>query len=180
MVTHCAIGTFCAMSVLSAGENFLLYPAAFSTEEMQVSVNSKWWDLALADLGSLFKKEEPLKNTGKILLDTTCDCERTVLTDEAGAQTLVNSYSVASRVLIADMADFDKLKNHFLIAGAALGEQLLKSYNLTSTSAKGKEESFPVTQETVAAFFFDILDGKVEIKEISGTVSMEELEKVYG
>lgn len=176
-IANCVIGTFCAMSVLASGENFLLYPAAFSTEEMQVTAGGKWWDLALADLGSLFKGEEVLKNTGKILLSTSYDCERTVLTDDTGAQTLVNSYSVASRVLISDLADFDKLKNHFLIAGAALGEQLLKSYNLTSTDG---EKTFEVTQESVANFFFDVLKGKIEIKALDGKVSMEELEKVYG
>ena len=49
------------------------------------------------------------------------DTQRTVLTDENGTQTLINSYSVASGVLVSDLVnmemdgkpDFDELKKNF-------------------------------------------------------------------
>lgn len=173
-VNSCILGTFNAGSVRSGGENYLLYPTAFSTEPMTILPATKWWNLSLADLGALYKGEPPQKNTGKLLIDILNDTQRTVLSDDGGAQTLINSYSVASRVLVSDMIDYDKLKNHFLIIGAALGEQLLRGYSIPMNNG---EEGPDLSVEKIAQFFFALLNGKIAVDEISGTVSFEELTK---
>jgi hypothetical protein len=173
---NCIVGTFNAPEVNAGGVDYLLYPTAFSVEPMAVLPGTEFWDLALADLGSLYKEEAEKPNTGKIRIDVQNDTQRTVLTDESGAKTLVNSYSVASRVLVSDMVDFDKLENHFLIISASLGSQVLKQYSLTKANGeKGPELSV----KNIAQFFFGILAGKIQISEISGEVSFDELKKKF-
>lgn len=173
-VNSCILGTFNSSSVRAGGVNYLLYPTAFSVEPMTILPGTQWWNLSLADLGALFNGEKPQENTGKLLIDILNDTQRTVLTDNDGTQTLINSYSVASRVLVSDLIDYDKMKNHFLIVGAALGEQLLKSYAMpTSNGSEGGTLSI----EKIARFFFDLLSGKIEISEISGKVSFDALSK---
>ncbi len=61
----------------------------------------------------------------------------------------------------ADLQDMDKFGNHFLLAAASLGSQLLKPYD--------------TSLENIADFFFKILIGKVDIQQISGEFSMREL-----
>ena len=91
------------------------------------------------------------------------DTQRTVLTDENGTQTLINSYSVASRVLVSDLVNMEKMENHFLIISASLGSQILKTYSLTkSNGEKGPELNI----KDIAEFFFNIVAGKVQIKEM--------------
>lgn len=170
------IGTFNAPEVNSGGVNYLLYPTAFSVEPMAYLPGTEFWNLALADLGSLFKKEAEKPYTGKIKIDIQNDTQRTVLTDESGTQTLINSYSVANRVLVSDMVDFEKLENHFLIISASLGSQILKQYSLTKADGQKTEE---LSVENIRNFFFDVLSGKVEVKEISGEVTFEELKKKF-
>ena len=154
----------------------MLYPTAFSVEPMSQLPGTEFWNLSLADLGSLYKEEEEKPNTGKIKLDFTNDTQRTVLTDDNGTQTLINSYSVASRVLVSDLIDMEKMENHFLIISASLGSQILKTYSLTkSNGEKGPE----LNVKDIAEFFFNILSGKIQIKEIDGTVSFDELKKNF-
>ena len=114
----------------------MLYPTAFSVEPMALLPGTEFWNLALADLGSLYKGEQEKPNTGKIRMDVQNDTQRTVLSDESGTKMLVNSYSVASRVLVSDMVDFEKLENHFLIISASLGSQVLKEYSLTKADGE--------------------------------------------
>ena len=52
--------------------------------------------------------EEEKPNTGKIKIDFENYTQRTVLTDDNGTQSLINSYSVASRVLVSDLIDMEK------------------------------------------------------------------------
>ena len=171
---NCMVGTFNAPEVNAGGINYLLYPTAFSVEPIAILPDTQFWNLSLADLGSLYKGEPQKANTGKILIDLVNDTQRTVLTDEEGTQSLVNSYSVATRVLVSDLVDMDSLENHFLIVSASLGSQMLKQYSLTmSNGEKGPELSVRKLME----FFFDVLNGKYEIQELSATVSFEELKK---
>ena len=88
-----------------------------------------------------YKGEEEKLNTGKIKIDFENDTQRTVLTDDNGTQTLINSYSVASRVLVSDLIDMEKMENHFLIISASLGSQILKTYSLTKSSIFSLEKS---------------------------------------
>lgn len=175
-IQDCMIGTFNAPEVNAGGINYLLYPTAFSVEPISLLPGTEFWNLSLADLGSLYKSEPQKANTGKIKIDLVNDTQRTVLTAEDGTQSLINSYSVASRVLVSDLVDLEKLENHFMIISASLGSQVLKQYNLTmSNGEKGPELSV----EKLAGFFFDVLNGKYEIQEISGAITFDELKKEY-
>lgn len=175
-INNCVIGTFNSPEVNASGINYMLYPTAFSVEPMSLLPGTEFWNLSLADLGSLYKEEEEKPNTGKIRLDFTNDTQRTVLTDDNGTQTLINSYSVASRVLVSDLIDMEKMENHFLIISASLGSQILKTYSLTKANGeKGPE----LNVKDIADFFFNILSGKIQIREIDGTVSFDDLKKNF-
>ena len=170
------VGTFNSPEVNASGINYLLYPTAFSVEPLSYVPGTEFWNLSLADLGSLYKGEEEKKNTGKIKIDFENDTQRTVLTGDDGTQTLINSYSVASRVLVSDMMDIEKLENHFLIISASLGNQILKTYSLTkSNGEKGPE----LNVKTIADFFFDVLSGKIQVQELDGKISFEEFKKNF-
>ena len=169
------VGTFNSAEVNAGGVNYFLYPTAFSIEPMSILPGTEFYNLSLADLGALYKEESPKANTGKIRLDIKNDSQRTTLIAEDESTLLVNSYSVASRVLIADLIDIDSLENHFLILGASLGEKILKSYSLTKEDgSEGKALEIP----TIAEFFFKILQGKIEVAEIDAKVSFDDLEKM--
>ena len=170
------IGTFNSPEVNASGINYLLYPTAFSVEPMSFLPGTEFWNLSLADLGSLYKGEEEKLNTGKIKIDFENDTQRTVLTDDNGTQTLINSYSVASRVLVSDLIDMEKMENHFLIISASLGSQILKTYSLTkSNGEKGPE----LNVKDIAEFFFNVLTGKISVKEIDGKVKFDDLKKSF-
>lgn len=170
------IGTFNSPEVNASGINYLLYPTAFSVEPMSFLPGTEFWSLSLADLGSLYKEEEEKPNTGKIKIDFENDTQRTVLTDDNGTQTLINSYSVASRVLVSDLIDMEKMENHFLIISASLGSQILKTYSLTkSNGEKGPE----LNVKDIAEFLFNVLTGKIQVREIDGKVSFDELKKNF-
>ena len=175
-ITGSMVGTFNSPEVNASGVNYLLYPTAFSVEPMSFLPGTEFWNLSLADLGSLFKGEDEKPNTGKIKIDFENDTQRTVLTDENGTQTLINSYSVASRVLVSDLINMEKMENHFLIISASLGSQILKTYSLTkSNSEKGPE----LNVKDIAEFFFNIVAGKVQIKEMDGKLDFDELKKNF-
>lgn len=175
-LTGCMIGTFNSPEVNASGINYLLYPTAFSVEPMSFLPGTEFWNLSLADLGSLYKEEEEKANTGKIKIDFENDTQRTVLTDDNGTQTLINSYSVASRVLVSDLIDMEKMENHFLIISASLGSQILKTYSLTkSNGEKGPE----LNVKDIAEFLFKVLTGKIQVREIDGKVSFDELKKNF-
>lgn len=176
VLSGCMIGTFNSPEVNASEINYLLYPTAFSVEPMSFLPGTEFWNLSLADLGSLYKNEEEKTNTGKIKIDFENDTQRTVLSDENGTQTLINSYSVASRVLVSDLIDMEKMENHFLIISASLGSQILKTYSLTkSNGEKGPE----LNVKDIAEFFFNILNGKIQVKEIDGKVTFDELKKNF-
>lgn len=169
-------GTFHAPEVNIGGINYLLYPTAFSVEPLSALPGTEIYDLALADLGSLFKDNPEKEGTGKIKLDISSDAQRTVLVDDNGSNILINSYSVASRVLVSDMVDFDKMENHFLISAASLGTQMLKTYTLQKANG---EKSAELTVENIADFFFSVLNGKVQPKDLDGSVSFADLKKQF-
>ncbi len=175
-ISSSIVGTFNAPEVNASGVNYLLYPTAFSVEPLTQLPGTEFWNLALADLGSLFKGEAEKPNTGKILMDMVNDTQRSVLTDDNGATSLVNSYSVATRVLVSDLVDLDKLENHFLIVSASLGSQMLKQYSLAMANGeKGPELSI----ENISQFFFSVLNGSVPVQQMSGEVSFDELKKQF-
>ena len=157
--------------------NYMLYPAAFSVEPLQFLPQTELYNISMAHLGALFKGDPQGENTGKIRMDIEDDHQRTVLLDNAdGSTTTVNSYSVSGRLLVADLIDFEKLENHFLIGAGALNSQILKVYSLTKADG---EKSESLTLDNISDFFFKIISGEIEIQDISGEISFSDLKKAF-
>jgi len=169
-------GTFNAPEIAAGGVNYLLYPTAFSVEPITCLPGTEFYNITLADLGSLFKNDPEKPNTGKIRLDIKADSQRTVLVDETDTKILLHSYSVASRVLVSDLLDMESLENHFLIISASLGSQILKTYSLSKEDGNKSED---LTLTNISAFFFNILSGVVQIRELNDTIPFEELRQRY-
>ena len=176
-MTSVMVGTFHAPEVFLAGVSYLLYPTAFSVEPLTSLPGTELYNLALADLGALFKQDEEDPESGKIRMDLTADAQRTVLVDEDGSKILVNSYSVATRILASDLASPDRLENHFLLSAGALGTQLLKSYSLGKADGS---RSADLTIENIADFLFDVLSGKVAVRDLDSHISFQELREKFG
>lgn len=171
------VGTFHAPEADLAGINYLLYPTAFSVEPMIALPGTELYSLSLADLGSLYKGDPEKEGSGKIQMNLKEDTQRTVLVDEDGANILVNSYSVATRVLVADLADPERLENHFLLKAGALGTQLQKVYTLPKADGTRSSE---LTVENIADFLFRVLDGSIAVADLEGTVTFDELRERFG
>jgi hypothetical protein len=170
------IGTFNAPEVSAGGINYLLYPTAFSVEPMACLPGTEFFNITLADLGSLFKNESEKPNTGKIRLDIEADSQRTVLVDESDTKMLLHSYSAASRVLVSDLLNMENLENHFLIISASLGSQILKTYSLQKDDGSKSDD---LTLTNIAAFFFKILSGVLQIRDLSDAIPFDELRQRY-
>ncbi len=176
-ITNCIFGTFNAPSVELGGVNYMLYPAAFSVEPLSFLPQTELYNISMAHLGALYKGEPESEHTGKIKMDIEDDHQRTVLVDDSdGTTTTVNSYSVSGRLLVADLIDFEKLENHFLIGAGALNSQILKVYSLTKADGEKSEE---LTVENISDFFFRIISGEVQIQDISGDISFSDLKKAF-
>jgi hypothetical protein len=162
--------------VSAGGINYLLYPTAFSVEPMSCLPGTEFYNITLADLGALFKNEPEKANTGKIRLDIEADSQRTVLVDESDTKMLLHSYSVASRVLVSDLVNLDTLENHFLIVSASLGSQILKTYSLQKEDGSKSDD---LSLENITAFFFKVLNGSVQIRDLNDAISFDELRQKY-
>ncbi len=170
------VGTFHAPQVDLAGINYLLYPTAFSVEPMTALPGTELFCLALADLGAAFKHAEQSPESGMIRMDLDADSQRTVLVEDDGSKILVNSYSVATRILASDLASPEKLENHFLLSAGALGTQLHKVYSLQRPDGQRSDE---LSVENIAAFMFDVLDGKVSLRSLDSQVTFAELKEKF-
>ena len=155
-ITNSVIGTFNSPSVKAAQTVWLLLPSAFTIEKISIIPGTKFYNLCLADLGSLFKGMPQSANSGKIEMNLLTDEVKTTLTNEEMQKT-IRSYTVVGKVLAADLLDFDKFQNHFLLTAASLGSQLLKNYDL---GVNEKGEPVTLTFEKIRDFFFDIIIGK--------------------
>ena len=177
LALHNAItGTFNAPEVTAGGTNYLLYPTAFSVEPMSCLPGTVFYNITLADLGSLFKGEQEKPNTGKIRLDIEADSQRTVLVDESDTRMLLHSYSVASRVLVSDLVNMENMENHFLIVSASLGSQILKTYSLQKEDGS---KSADLSLENISEFFYKILDGSVQVRDLNDAITFDELRQKY-
>ncbi len=170
-ITNSIVGTFNTPSIKVAQQLWLLLPSAFSIEKIITVPGTKFYNLSLADLGSLYKGMVQSVNSGKIEMNIDTDEVKTTLTSE-DMQKTIRSYTVVGKVLAADLLDFDKFQNHFLLTAASLGSQLLKNYDL-GVDDKGK----PVTLsfEKIRDFFFGILHGKIEVQEIDGKFDISDI-----
>ena len=75
------------------------------------------------------------------------------------------------KVLAADMIDTDKFQNHFLLTAAALGPQMLRNYDL-GADADGSQAA--LTPERLRAFFFDLLHGRIKVKDLDGSFNIRQ------
>ena len=169
-VKDCVLGTFISPFVEIDGNVSLLLPSVFSVERVNYTKSARLYSLALADLGSLYRGQEEAAESGKIEINLAADDLRTTLTDGEQQRSL-HSYSVIGKVLAADLIDTDKFQNHFLLTAAALGPQMLKTYDL-GTDKDGKPAL--LTVERIRSFFFDILLGKITVKDLDGSFSIEQ------
>lgn len=169
-VKDCILGTFISPFVELDGNVNLLLPSVFSVERVNFTKTTHLYSLALADLGSLYRHQEESTESGKIEINLESDDLRTTLTDGEQQRSL-HSYSVIGKVLAADLIDTDKFQNHFLLTAAALGPQMLKTYDL-GTDKDGQPAV--LTTERLRAFFFELLHGKIKVKDLDGSFSIEQ------
>lgn len=172
-VKDSVVGTFNSPSATLEGDVYMLYPSVFSVEPLVMKEGARLFNLTLADWESLMlgKKESAL--SGVIELFPDRDVQTTTLSDN----TLWQSYSVAGRVLTADLLDLRKLRNHFILSASSLNAQLTKSYELGS-NPNGEVVTLDIA--TVGQFFMDIQSGKIKVRPLDGTVSFKELKEFYG
>lgn len=170
-MSNSIVGTFNTPVIRISGINHLLLPSAFSIERITAAADAKLYNLSLADLGSLYRNMPQAENSGRIEIDINVDEVKSKLVDETTQKTL-RSYTVVGKVLAADLIDTDKFQNHFLLTAASLGTQLLKTYDL-GTNSKG--DLAMLTIENIRKFFFDILNGKIEVQQMSGSFNISEL-----
>ena len=170
-LTNSIAGTFNAPSVRIAQTVSLLLPSAFSIEKILVAPNTLIYNLSLADLGSLFKGLPQAENSGKIEMNLDADEVKSTLTDDNIQKTL-RSYTVIGKVLAADLLDTDKFQNHFLLTAASLGAQLLKTYDMGID-----KDGVPATLtfDKIRDFFFEILQGKIEIQTMEGKFDISQI-----
>lgn len=170
-ISNTMVGTFNSPSVRMAGINYLLLPSAFSIEKATTTPDTRLYSLSLADLGSIYKGMPQAPDSGKIAIDTNADEFKSVLNDGEVSKDL-RSYTVVGKVLAADLIDTDKFRNHFLLTAAALGSQLLKTYDLGLDSKGAKAV---ITIEKVRDFLFDVLNGRTDVQEMNGTFDISEI-----
>lgn len=170
-ITNSIIGTFNTPSIKASQVVWLLLPSAFSIEKIILIPGTKFYNLSLADLGSLYKDLPQSENSGKIEMNLDTDEVKTTLTNEEMQKT-IRCYTVVGKVLAADLLDTDKFQNHFLLTAASLGSQLLKNYDM-GVNAKG--EPVTLSFEKIRNFFFGILHGKTEIQEINGKFDISQI-----
>lgn len=168
---NCIVGTFNSPTVRVSRAVYLLFPSAFSVERLSFLPGTEVYNLTLADLGALVRGTPQASNSGKIALNIAQDEVKAVLAGD-GAQQILRTYSVVGKVLAADLADYDKLQNHFLISCASLSSQLLRTYDLGVDSQGNVVE---LTPQRIADAFFDILHGKTEIQDLAGNVDINSI-----
>lgn len=169
-VKDCIVGTFISPYVELDGNVSLLLPSVFSVESVNYTKSARLYSLVLADLGSLYRHQEENAESGKIEINLASDDLRTTLTDGEQQRSL-HSYSVIGKVLATDLIDTDKFQNHFLLTAAALGPQMLKTYDLGID-----KDGTPavLTIERIRTFFFELLQGKIKVKDIDGSFSIKD------
>ena len=166
------VGTFNTPTISVRGTIQLLLPSAFSIEKINIDASgTKFYNLTLADLGSLFKGLPQDPSSGKIEINLEHDEIKTVLTDEE-VQKSLRSYTVIGKVLAADLLDTDKFQNHFLLTAASLGSQLLKTYDI-GNDVNG--DLATLTGDKIRDFFFEILEGKIEVQVMNGDFDISQI-----
>ena len=170
-LTNSIVGTFNTPQISISGIINLLLPSAFSIERINATANAKMYNLSLADLGALYRGVSQSEKSGRIEINIDVDEVTSKLVDEEVQKTL-RSYTVVGKVLAADLVDTDKFQNHFLLTAVSLGPQLLRTYDL-GVDKDGNIATLEVGK--IRDFFFDILNGKIEVKDMDGTFSFADI-----
>ena len=170
-LTNSIVGTFNTPQISISGIINLLLPSAFSIERIITTADAKMYNLSLADLGSLYRGVPQAENSGRIEINSSIDEVTSKLVDE-DIQKTIRSYTVVGKVLAADLIDTDKFQNHFLLTAASLGPQLLRTYDM-GLDKNGNPASLEIGK--IRDFFFDILNGKIEIKDMDGKFSFADI-----
>lgn len=173
-LNNCIVGTFNTPRVSISGTIQLLLPSAFTIEPPIVAPDSRMYNLSLVDMGALYRNVPEDGQSGRIPMDFETDEVRSTLTDGEKQRSL-RSFTVIGKVLAADMIDTDKFQNHFLLTAAALGPQLLKTYDL---GVKGDGTPAKLDTDAISDFLFDLLSGKKEPREIDGKFSLEDIARM--
>ncbi len=172
-LSSCIVGTFNAPGVSMEGDNYLLLPSAFSLEPINYNpATTTLSNLALADLGALYRGVAPAANSGKIKMNLETDEVKSTLTSD-NRQVSVRNYTVVGKVLAADLIDWEKMQNHFLLTAASLGTQLLGVYDL-GLDASGKKAQ--LTPDKIYDFFMSMMLGKITVPEIDGTFTIDSIQ----
>lgn len=169
-LNNCMVGTFNSPTVQIQGDIYLLLPSAFSISRIMAAPGCRMFNLSLADLGSLYRGLPQNPESGSIAMSLDSDEVKSILTGENDQRTIL-CYTVAGKVLAADLIDTDKFQNHFLLTAAALGSQLLRTYDL-GPDAEGKPATLSV--DRIRDFLFDILSGRIEVQPMDGSFSLSE------
>lgn len=165
-VKNCVLGTFNSTSVLASGNNHLLMPSAFSVEPIVNSGNAVFWNLTTLDLSALcFDKPNP-EGSGKIAMHLENDSLPISLFDATDNKSVVRSFSIAGKVMMADVLKLNDLENHFILRSATLAGHLEKTYRVSLG------ELDPIK---IADSLFRIVEGKVTIPVVERTVSLDDL-----
>jgi hypothetical protein len=170
-LTHCIVGTFNSPEVRLEQEIYLLLPSAFSIQQPDIAPGTRMYNLSLADLGSLYRGAEQSPESGKIAMDLSNDEIKSNLVGEA-ATSVLRSYTVVGKVLAADIIDTDRFQNHFLLSVAALGPQLLRTYDM-GTDANGNTATLDA--DSIRDFFFNLLSGRIEVRNMDGSFKLSDI-----
>ena len=170
-LTNSIVGTFNTPQISISGVVNLLLPSAFSIERINATANAKMYNLSLADLGSLYRGMPESEKSGRIEINSSIDEVTSKLVDDQVQKTL-RSYTVVGKVLAADLVDTDEFQNHFLLTAASLGPQLLRTYDM-GVDKDGNVASLEIGK--IRDFFFDILSGKIQIKDMDGKFSFADI-----
>lgn len=170
-ISNSIVGTFNTPRVTLDGIVQMLLPSAFTIESPDISSGPRLYNLALADLGALFRGLPEDALSGRIPMNLETDEVKSNLIDGERQRSL-RSFTVIGKVLAADMIDTDRFQNHFLLTAAALGPQLLKTYDL-GNNADGTPASLDTA--SIRDFMFDLLTGKKAPKEMDGKFTLEDM-----
>lgn len=170
-LNNCIVGTFNTPQVTLQGTIQLLLPSAFTIDNPNAAPDTTLYNLSLADLGALYRGSEQDPSSGRIPMNLQTDEIKSTLTGKDKQRTL-RAFTVIGKVLAADLIDTDRFQNHFLLTAASLGPQMLKTYDL-GTGADGKPAT--LDPDRLQAFFFDLLEGRLEPRPLDATFSLSSL-----
>ncbi len=167
-LNNCIVGTFNTPTVTLQATISLLLPSAFTIEEPRTVPGTRMVNLSLADLGALYRGQTENDQSGYIPMDISTDAVKSNLV-QGDIQRTLRAFTVVGKVLAADLVDSDRFQNHFLLAAAALGPQMLKTYDL-GTNSEGQPAILDA--DSIRDFFFNLLEGRIQPRMMDASFSL--------